>query len=80
MEGAESTIVHLPEEEEDALRTKELVEEKGGRVWLIGKDLRGGGECWDVVERAREYMGGINVLVLNHGTQAMKEGIEDLSE
>jgi len=80
MEGAESMIVYLPEEDKDAQETKKLVEEKGGKVHLLAADLRTSGACKKVVEKAVEKMGGINTLALNHGTQVMKESIADLSE
>jgi len=80
MEGAESTIVYLPQEEKDAQKTKELVQEKGGKVHLLQADLKHHEECKKVVDQALEAMGRINILVLNHGTQMMKETIAELSE
>jgi NAD(P)-dependent dehydrogenase (short-subunit alcohol dehydrogenase family) len=80
MEGAESTIVHVPEEEKDAKETEKLVKEKGGKVHLISADLRSQQACKNVVQKAIDAMGKINILVLNHGTQMMKETIEELSE
>lgn len=80
MEGAESTIAYLPEEEKDAKETQRLVEEKGGKVHLIPTDLREAKNCKSVVEKTLEKMGRINILVLNHGTQLMQESIADLSE
>jgi NAD(P)-dependent dehydrogenase (short-subunit alcohol dehydrogenase family) len=80
MEGADSTIVYLEEEEKDALETQKLVREKGGQVHLISADLRSHQACKNVVEKAVQAMGKINILVLNHGFQNMVEKIEDLSE
>ena len=80
MEGAESTIIHLPEEEEVVLETKRLVREKGGQVHLIPADLLDPDICSIVVNKAIEYMGRINILVLNHGTHVMKETIEEVTE
>lgn len=80
MEGAESTIVYTAPEEEDAQETKRLVELKGGRLHLVAADLRSSSQCKSVVEKARQGMGGVDVLVLNHGTQMMRESIDDLSE
>jgi len=80
MEGAESTIVYLPEEEKDAKDTVELVREKGGKLHIIAADLRSQQACKTVVEKAIENMGTINILVLNHGFQMMKETIDELSE
>ena len=80
MEGAESTIVYTSEEEKDARDTQRLVREKGGQLHLQQADLRSAQACKDVVEKAKEAMGQINILVLNHGYQMMKETIGELSE
>jgi len=80
MEGATSTIVYTPEEEKDAQETKRLVEEKGGQLHLLTADLQSSQACKNVVEKAKAAMGNINILVLNHGTQVMRETIADLSE
>jgi NAD(P)-dependent dehydrogenase (short-subunit alcohol dehydrogenase family) len=80
MEGAESAIVYTPEEEKDANETLRLVREKGGRLHLISADLRSTAQCKSVVEKARNLMGTVNILVLNHGTQTVQESIDELSE
>lgn len=80
MEGAESTIVYLPEEEKDAQDTQRLVQEKGEKVHLLTADLRSHQACKNVVEKALGLMGAINILVLNHGFQMMQETIGDLTE
>lgn len=81
MEGAESTIVYLPQEEHDAQDTKDTVEKKyHGKLHLLQGNLKDRNVCKEVVEKARELMGGINILVLNHGYQMMKHGIAELTE
>jgi len=80
MEGADSTIVYTHEEQKDALEIQRLVREKGQQAHLISADLKSHQACREVVEMALETMGRINILVLNHGTQDMKEDISDLSE
>lgn len=80
MEGADSTIVYLPEEEKDALETQRLVKEKGKVAHLLPADLRSHQACKNVVEKTVETMGGIDILVLNHGTQVMKDDISEISE
>lgn len=80
MEGAESTIVHLPSEIEDAQETQRLVQLKGGKLHLVSADLQSRAACKNVVENALTAMGRINILVLNHGTQRMRGSIEDLTE
>lgn len=80
MEGADSFIVYLPEEEEDAQETKKKVEEYGGKCHLLSTDLKDKKNCKTAVEKARETMGAINVLVNNHAYQMMVEDIQDLTE
>ncbi|RDW60940.1 oxidoreductase-8 [Coleophoma cylindrospora] len=80
MEGAESTIVYTSEEEKDAQETLRLVQEKGGKLHLQSADLRSQQTCKKVVAKAVEAMGRVNILVLNHGFQMMKETIDELSE
>jgi len=80
MEGAETTIVYLPSEEKDADETARLVREKGGKVHCISADLTEREQCKDVVAEARRLMGEVNILVLNHGTQMVKESIDELTE
>lgn len=80
MEGAESLIAYLPDEERDAKDTQRLVEERGGKLHLLPVDLRDKGACKSVVEMALQKMGTINILVNNAGTQTMKESIDDISE
>ncbi|KAI9864956.1 MAG: hypothetical protein M1824_004054 [Vezdaea acicularis] len=80
LEGAESFIVYLPEEEEDAQETKKLVEEKGGKIGLYATDLRLAANCKRVVETALQTMGAINILVNNHAYQMMRKTIAELSE
>jgi len=67
MEGAKSAIVYLPEEEKDTQETKRLVQEKGGKIHPITADVRSHQACKNVVVKALEAMGAINILVLNHG-------------
>ena len=65
MEGADSTIVYLPEEEKDAQKTKESVEEQGRKCHLIARDLTQKENCREAVDFAVEKMGGIDILFNN---------------
>jgi NAD(P)-dependent dehydrogenase (short-subunit alcohol dehydrogenase family) len=80
MEGAEPTIVYTEEEEKDAQNTMHMVKEKGGKCHLLSADLRTSQACKKVIEETYRIMGTINILVLNHGTQSMKDSIIDVSE
>jgi len=80
MEGADSFIAYLPEEEKDAQETKRLVEEKGRKCYLQATDLKERDNCKKLVETAVKEMGEIDILVNNHAYQMMVKDIKDLSE
>ena len=80
MEGADSFIVYLPEEEKDAQETKKLVEEKGRKCYLHSTDLRDGKNCREVIDKAIQTMGGIDILINNAGYQMMQTDLQDISE
>jgi len=80
MEGADSFIVYLPEEEEDAQETKSRVESYGRKCHLMSTDLKDRNNCKAVVDNAVKAMGGVDILVNNAAYQMMVEDIKDLSE
>ncbi|MFD4628404.1 SDR family oxidoreductase [Streptomyces sp. NPDC058284] len=76
-EGADVAIVYLPEEERDAVETREAVEKEGRRCLLLPGDLCDPSFCAEVVERTVAELGGLNVLVSN---AAYLNSQNDLSE
>ncbi|KAF1849607.1 short-chain dehydrogenase/reductase-like protein SDR [Cucurbitaria berberidis CBS 394.84] len=80
MEGADSFIAYLPQEEEDAKETVKLVEAKGQKCYTYATDLTDRANCKKVIEEALKQMGGIDILVNNHAYQMMVEDIKDLDE
>lgn len=80
MEGADSFIAYLPEEEEDAQETKKMVEKYGRKCWTYGCDLKERENCKKVVEEAVREMGGIDILFNNHAYQMMTKDISEISE
>lgn len=78
-EGADVAIVHLPEEQEDADSTVDLITEAGSEGVSIAGDLRDEQFCDEAVRRAREALGGIDVLVLNAGYQHDIDGFDSLA-
>ncbi len=80
MEGAESMIVYLEQEESDAKETQKQVEERGGKLHLLPMDLRSAANCKTVAEKALETMGVVNILVNNAATQKVQKTITDISE
>jgi len=80
MEGAESLIAYLPQEEKDAQETKNQVEKHGGKLHLFPTDVRSKENCQKIVDTALEKMGGLNILVNNAAFQNVIKTIEELPE
>ena len=80
MEGAESFIAYLEQEQKDAVETKRLVEEHGGKLHLFPTDLREKENCQKAIDEALKAMGGLNILVNNAAYQNMTNGIDELTE
>ncbi|KAI0913233.1 short chain dehydrogenase [Ustulina deusta] len=80
MEGADSFIAYLPEEEKDAKETKKMVESNGGKCYLCATDLVSKDNCKRVVDEAIKAMGRVNILFNNAAYQMMTNDIHDLSE
>jgi NAD(P)-dependent dehydrogenase (short-subunit alcohol dehydrogenase family) len=79
-EGADVLIVHLPEEQEDADTTVQLIEKAGRRGVSLAVDIRNEDACRTVIERAVSDLGGIDVLVNNAAYQmAQPRSIDDIS-
>jgi hypothetical protein len=64
-EGADVSIVYLPEEEEDAQYVKSKIEEAGRKANLMQFDLRKRENCEKAVEGHIKAFGKLNVLVNN---------------
>ena len=80
MEGADSYITYLSQEEKDAQDTKKAVEKYGRKCYLQAIDLCSRENCKKVIDDAVKLMGGIDILFNNHAYQMMVEDIKDLSE
>jgi NAD(P)-dependent dehydrogenase (short-subunit alcohol dehydrogenase family) len=76
-EGADMTVVYL-NEHEDARKTKELVEEKGGRCLLIAGDVGDEKFCNKVADRTVKEFGRIDILVNNAAEQHPQKSITDI--
>ena len=66
-EGADVVINYLPEEQEDADVVQELVEAAGVRYFGMPGDLLNETFCADLVHRAEDALGGLDILVSNAG-------------
>jgi NAD(P)-dependent dehydrogenase (short-subunit alcohol dehydrogenase family) len=78
-EGADVVISYLCEDE-DAHETARLVEEAGRQAVLVRGDLRDPEHCRELIGKAVEAFGRIDVLVSNAAYQASFAKFEDISE
>ncbi|WP_130011779.1 SDR family oxidoreductase [Serinicoccus sediminis] len=76
-EGAAVAVAHLPEEQADAERTRQLVEEAGGTCHLFPVDLRDREANEQVAQDAVGALGGLDVLVANAAYQMTHDLLED---
>jgi NAD(P)-dependent dehydrogenase (short-subunit alcohol dehydrogenase family) len=79
-EGADVSVVYLPEEQEDAEETQRAVEAEGRRALLIPGDVKYADFCREAVERTVEEFGKLDVLVNNAAFQQHQKQLEDISE
>jgi NAD(P)-dependent dehydrogenase (short-subunit alcohol dehydrogenase family) len=79
-EGADVALAYLPDEERDARRVADLVEESGRRAVLLPGDLSDGRYCTDLVEQAVTRLGGIDALVNNAGRQIAVTDFADVTD
>ncbi|NLA64366.1 MAG: SDR family oxidoreductase [Leucobacter sp.] len=68
-EGADVAISYLPSEHSDAAETEHWVHKAGRKCVLLPGDLREEAVCVEVVERATDELGGLDIVVLNAGVQ-----------
>ncbi len=78
-EGADVLISYL-NEHDDARETAKWVEQAGRKAVLVSGDLSDAAHCREVVDRAVQEFGRIDVLVSNAAFQATHESIEDISD
>lgn len=78
-EGADILIAYL-NEDSDAEETRRLVEEAGRKAVLVPGDIQTSAHCREIVDRAVQEFGGIDILVNNAAHQASFGKIEDISD
>jgi NAD(P)-dependent dehydrogenase (short-subunit alcohol dehydrogenase family) len=79
-EGADTAIVYLPEEQQDAEETQRAVEAEGRKCLLIPGDVRGSEFCRDAVEATVREFGRLDILVNNAAFQQHQKKLEDVTE
>jgi NAD(P)-dependent dehydrogenase (short-subunit alcohol dehydrogenase family) len=78
-EGADVVISYLEDEEPDAQETAQVVEDAGKKAVKVPGDIVEEARCQQIVERAVEEFGKIDVLVNNAAHQMTVDGIADVS-
>ena len=79
-EGADVAINYYPTEEPDAREVADLIRAAGRKAVLIPLDLRTRENCERIVARAREGLGGLDLLVNNAAYQQSKASIAEISD
>jgi NAD(P)-dependent dehydrogenase (short-subunit alcohol dehydrogenase family) len=77
-EGADVLIAYL-NEDEDAQETAKYIKEAGRKAVLVAGDIREEDHCKEIVSRAVEELGGLDILVNNAAYQMSHESIQDIS-
>ncbi|KAJ2900969.1 hypothetical protein MKZ38_002204 [Zalerion maritima] len=77
-EGANVTIVYLPEEEADAKETKAMVEKEGKECLLVAGNLMDDRTCKAAVDKHVAKFGSVHVLVNNASKQVMCADFADI--
>jgi NAD(P)-dependent dehydrogenase (short-subunit alcohol dehydrogenase family) len=78
-EGADVAINYYPSEEKDARQVIRLIEDAGRKGIAIPGDLRDESFCKQLVAKAVDGLGGIDIVVSNAARQQSKESILDIT-
>ena len=78
-EGADVAILYVDTEQEDAEKTKELVEAEGRKCLLITGDVGSEDVCINAVEKTVETFGKLDILVNNAGEQHVQKEFTDIT-
>lgn len=79
-EGADVAIAYLPDEEPDARRVVQAIEDAGRTAVALPGDLMDAGYRDGLVDAAAEKLGGLDILVNNAGKQVVADSLEDLTD
>lgn len=77
-EGAHVVLSYL-DEEDDARKTKEVVEERGGKALLIPGDVSKERHCQRIIQQTIRKFGKLDILVNNAAVQYPQQRLEDIT-
>lgn len=78
-EGADIAIIYK-EEDKDADETKQMIEERGSRCLLLKGDVGDMDFCRECVEKTKNKLGNLHILVNNAGEQHVQEDFENITQ
>lgn len=78
-EGADVAINYYPTEEEDAREVIQLIKAEGRKAVAIPGDLRDEAFCKQLVEKAVQGLGGLDILINNAARQQAHDSILDIT-
>lgn len=78
-EGADVTLIYLPEEQSDAEETRQAIQDEGQKALLIPGDVREFDFCQQAVEKTVKHFGKLDILVNNAAYQNTVKKVEDLT-
>ncbi|WP_188558707.1 SDR family oxidoreductase [Hymenobacter glacieicola] len=79
-EGADVAFTYLPQEEQDAYETRQLVEAEGRRCLTLPGDLRDPQFCQSIVDQTVQELGQLNILVNNAAEQFVNQDVADIPD
>ena len=78
-EGADVAINYYPTEEQDAQEVIALIKKEGRKAIAIPGDLRSEAFCKELVHKAIDGLGGLDIIVNNAGRQQSINSIVDVT-
>ena len=78
-EGADVAIAYLPDEEADAREVIELIKAEGRTAVALPGDITSETWCGQLVEKAVEGLGGLDILVINAGHQQTRPSVDKVT-
>jgi NAD(P)-dependent dehydrogenase (short-subunit alcohol dehydrogenase family) len=78
-EGADVLISYLPEEESDARETCRWVTEAGRKAIAVPGDIQHEDHCRQLVDRAFDELGGLDIVVNNAAFQVTHDSLEEFT-